>query len=54
MDSDYFDAGTYAAGDLLTAKNGKFSAAGTSKVIGRVLNYDATNGRMRLMWFAAR
>lgn len=51
VDSEHYDAGTYTAGDLLTAKAGKFSAAGSSKVIGRVLKFDAAAGLMRINFF---
>jgi hypothetical protein len=54
VDADHYDAGSYAAGDALTAKNGKFAAAGSSKVVGRVLKFDAASGLMRLMWHEAR
>ena len=53
VDKDHYEAGSYKANDPLTAKNGKFSAAGTSKVLGRVLSFDAASGIMRLMWYAA-
>lgn len=51
VDAEHYDAGTYKGGDLLTAKAGKFSAAGTSKVIGRVLKFDASTGQMRVNFF---
>lgn len=54
VDTEHYEAGTYAANDALTAKNGKFAAAGSSKAIGRVLSYDAASGRMRIMWHEAR
>lgn len=54
VDAEHYEAGTYAPGDALTAKNGKFAAAGSSKVLGRVLSFDATSGLMRLMWHEAR
>jgi len=53
VDADHYAAGTYNPGDALTAKDGKFAAAGTSKVLGRVLSVDAS-GIMRLMWHEAR
>ncbi len=54
VDADHYDAGSYAPGDALTAKDGKFSAAGSSKVVGRVLKFDAASGILRLMWHEAR
>lgn len=53
VDADHYAAGTYAAGDALTAKDGKFAAAGSSKVLGRVLSMDPS-GLMRLMWHEAK
>ena len=53
VDKDHYDVGAYKANDPLTAKAGKFSAAGSSKVVGRVLSFDAASGIMRIMWFAA-
>jgi len=53
VDAAHYEAATYAAGDLLTAKAGKFAKAGTSKAIGRVLSMSPA-GVMRLMWFEAR
>lgn len=50
VDAEHYAAGTYNPGDLLTAKNGKFALAGSSKVIGRVMSMDSS-GLMRLMWF---
>ena len=52
VDAQHYAAGTYAAGDYLTAKDGKFAPAGTSKALGRVLKFES--GIMRLMWFEAR
>lgn len=54
VDADLYEAGTYASGDALTAKGGKFAAAGSSKVLGRVMSFDSTSGIMRLMWHEAR
>ena len=54
VDADHYAAGSYAAGDYLTAKNGKFAPAGSSKAIGRVMKFDAGTGIMRLMWHEAR
>ena len=54
VDAEHYEAGTYNANDPLTARGGKFAAAGSSKVIGRVLKYDATSGLMRIMWHEAR
>lgn len=49
------DNAHYAANDALTAKDGKFAKASAGeKVLGRVLQYDATSGRMRVMWHEAR
>lgn len=53
VDADHYEAGTYNSGDALTAKNGKFSAAGSSKVLGRVLTFDAASRILRLMWHEA-
>lgn len=54
VDAEHYDAGTYNSGDALTAKAGKFSAAGSSKVLGRVLTFDVASGLMRLMWHEAK
>jgi len=54
VDKDHYEADTYAANDILTAKNGKFAKAGGSKAIGRILSHDNTTGIMRVMWFEAR
>lgn len=55
IDSDHFATGTYTAGTRLTAANGKFSpvTATGEKAVGRVLAYDATNSKMRVLFFAA-
>lgn len=54
VDADFYEAGTYHAGDPLTAKNGKFAPAGSSKVLGRVLSFDAGTTHLRIMWHEAR
>ena len=54
IDADHYAAGTYAAGDYLTAKDGKFAPAGSSKALGRVIKFDAASGLMRLMWFESK
>jgi hypothetical protein len=54
VDAEHYEAGSYAPGDVLTAKNGKFAPAGNSKVLARVLKFDAASGLMRLMWHEAR
>ena len=55
VDNAHYAADTYAANDALTAKDGKFAKASAGeKVLGRVLQYDATSGLMRVMWHEAR
>lgn len=54
VDASHYEADTYAIGDFLTAKAGKFAKAGSSKAIGRVMQFDATSGLMRLMWHESR
>lgn len=54
VDADHYEAGVYNPGDALTAKDGKFAAAGSSKAIGRVMNFDAGSGIMRLMWHESK
>ena len=54
VDADHYEAGTYKPGDMLTAKAGKFAAAGSSKAVARVMNFDAGSGIMRLMWYESR
>lgn len=52
-DADHYVAGAYAVGDNLTADGGKFAVAGVgAKVLGRVLNFNAVTGKMRLVWTA--
>ena len=52
VDSDHYAADTYAAGDLLTATDGKFSkVTGTGElIVGKVLTYNATTTKMRILW----
>lgn len=54
VDADHYEAGAYNPGDALTAKAGKFAAAGSSKALGRVMNFDAASGIMRLMWHESK
>lgn len=55
VDNAHYAADTYAANDALTAKDGKFAKASAGeKVLGRILQYDATSGLMRVMWHEAR
>ncbi len=54
VDKDHYEAASYKSGDALTAKNGKFAPAGSGKVLGRVMTFDAASGLMRLMWHEAR
>lgn len=54
VDADLYEAASYKAGDPLTAKNGKFAPAGSSKVLGRVLSVDVGNAHLRIMWHEAK
>ena len=52
VDSAHYVAGTYAAGDLLTATGGKFEVTTTAAAaIGKVLKFDATTGTLRVLWY---
>lgn len=54
MDATHYATGVYAANDLLTAKEGKFAkAAAGEKTLARVLSFDPTANRMRVLWYAA-
>lgn len=52
VDDDHYDAGTYAAGDVLTATAGKFSKATVlgENPVGKILTYNATTGKMTILW----
>ena len=52
VDDSHYDANTYANGDILTAKAGKFSkVTGTGEsVVGKILNYNAATKKMRILW----
>lgn len=61
VDADHYVAGSYVAGNPLTLKAGKFdlfdptqTVPGTPDdyrpVIAKVLNYNATTGKMRIIW----
>ena len=53
VDADHFAADTYTPLQELTAIGGKFAAIGTSEpAIAKVLSYDGTNGKMRVLWTA--
>lgn len=54
VDTAHYEAASYKSGDALTAKNGKFAPAGSSKVLARVMTFDAASGLLRLMWHEAR
>lgn len=58
VDADHYEAGTYKAGDTLTADGGKFDGiAATSDdrpVIAKVLKEPDTQGIMRVLWLGAR
>ena len=54
VDDEHYAANTYAAGDILTAKAGKLAkctGAGEA-VLGKVLNYNGTTKKMRILWVA--
>lgn len=67
VDADHYAAASYAAGDALTAAAGKFAkvtevaatydegaidvAATATKTVGRVVNVDATTGKMRILFY---
>ncbi len=51
VDSDHYTGTTFKAGDPLSAdENGKFVAAGSNAVIGKVINFDPVSKHMRLVW----
>lgn len=54
IDKDHYTGSTFAANDPLgvDASTGKFKAAtvGTDVIVGKVINFDAATGRMRLFW----
>jgi hypothetical protein len=50
IDAVHYAAASYAAGDVLTAKAGKFAKATTETVIGKVLTFNATTGIMTILW----
>ena len=52
-DSDHYDSGSYAVGATVTANAGKFKVAGEGDgVVGKVLNFDAVSGKLRVLWTA--
>lgn len=54
LDAAHYETGVYVANDLLTAKAGKFAkAAAGEKILARVLAFDPTSNRMRVLWHAA-
>lgn len=52
VDADHYAAGTYAAGDVLTATAGVFSKATVlgENPVGKILTYNATTGKMTILW----
>lgn len=52
VDDAHYAADTYAAGDVLTAKAGKFAKPTVTgeHVVGKVLTYNATTKKMRILW----
>jgi hypothetical protein len=61
VDSDHYEAGSYAPGVAVTLKDGKFdiidltvgattAASDYRPVIGRVLSYDAVSGKLVVGW----
>lgn len=54
VDDEHYAADTYAAGDILTAKAGKLAkcTATGEAVLGKVLNYNGTTKKMRVLWVA--
>ena len=54
VDAEHYVAGSYAAGDHVTAQGGKFAAGTEANAVGRVLSFDAVSGRLRVLWFEAR
>ena len=54
VDDEHYAADTYAAGDILTAKAGKLAKCTVTgeAVLGKVLNYNGTTKKMRILWVA--
>jgi hypothetical protein len=61
VDSDHYEAGSYAPGVAVTLKGGKFDiinvvvgattgASDYRPVVGRVLSYDAASGKLVIAW----
>lgn len=52
VDAAHYAAGSYAAGDVLTATAGKFSKATATgeNPVGKILTYNATSGKMTILW----
>ena len=52
VDADNYASDTYASGDLLTAVGGKFAkvTATGEHTVGKILNYNGTTGKMRILW----
>lgn len=52
VDADHYVAGSYAAGDLLTATAGKFSkvTATGENIVGKILTYSGVTKKMRILW----
>ena len=52
VDASHYNADTYNAGDLLTAKTGKFAklTGVNESVVGKILNYNAATKKMRILW----
>ncbi len=57
VDADHYQAETYAAGDNLTARAGKFDKRAASEddrtTLARVLKAPGTDGVMRVLWLGA-
>ena len=52
VDENHYAAGSYAAGDVLTAKDGKFAplTVAGELIVGKILTYNATTKKMRILW----
>lgn len=54
VDADHYEAATYAVGDKVTAKGGKFDKVGDADsrtVHGRVLKAPGSDGVMKVLWY---
>lgn len=55
VDTELFEAGTYAVGAPVCVKNGIFAAVAADEyAVARVIKNDSINGKLRLMWFSVK